>query len=477
MCGVVGVTGIPFASWEVYQGLQTLQHRGQQGAGILSYDKNFGPNLIRAKGLVSNLDQQRPKDYPGDMAIGHTRYATVGNGDISELQPIMSRFPYGMGLAHNGNLVNYNELAKELSEDCQHALLGNTDSEVLLGLLTREITKVLNKKDIFEQLKFAVLEIFKKVKGGFACIGLVAGKGLFAFRDPFGLRPLVIGKKGNSYCISSESKTLQHLGYEFVKDVDAGERIYIRENKLISYQYSKSNLRPCMFEWVYFASPDGQLEGKSIYQSREELGKKLAEQIKNEEHDYDLVACVPETSRLAALTLAQELSLPYKELLIKNRYIHRSFIMKTQKDRERAVTLKWGPVKELIKNKRVLLVDDSIVRGTTAKRIVSVIRDLGAKSIGLASTCPPIKFPCFYGIDFPEKNELLSSTGDLQSWCDILKLDHLYYLKEENLFSVLNRGKDELCMACINGDYPYKAMSENDFLLRRIRDRNASILE
>jgi amidophosphoribosyltransferase len=401
------------------------------------------------------------------MAIAHTRYSTAGNkGDLREVQPLTLNYPYGIGLVHNGNVVNYGELRLRLQEEKKRLCFSSSDTEALLNWLASEL-----KGAAFEHLREAVRSVFKEVKGSYSVVGVLAGTGIFAFRDPNGIRPLVLGKRDNaggvSYMVASETIALQVCGYEQVRDLEPGELLVLEENpsgapRLRSEVIEKRTLTPCMFEWVYFASAESEMQSAPVYGMRLALGRKLAHQVKRlmdqGKIQADLVAPVPDTSRTAASSLAEELGLPYREALIKNRYIKRTFILGSQESRSRSVDLKLNPVKSEIKGKSVLLVDDSIVRGTTSKKIVDLVRRAGATKVYFLSTCPPIRYPCYYGIDFPDSTELIAARRSGPEVADAIGADAVVYLELDDLkecIAEVSGGKvKQACMACLDGRYP-----------------------
>lgn len=489
MCGIVGVFGTPYSFQEVYQGLLLLQHRGQDAAGILAFDfnsKNF--HHYKDLGLISDVfSPEILAGFSGQMSIAHTRYATVGPKNPidskRDIQPMTINYPHGIGMVHNGNIVNYVELKKYVQEEKRRHLFTNSDLEVLLNILSDGL-KEKNVTHHFDQFQNAVKHLFDTAKGGFASIGLLADKGFFAFRDPNGLRPLILGQRkltdeekalfpenfGKSYCLASESNSLNFLGYEVIRDLAPGEILFIDQKGEIfsSVDYSKSlNIAPksCMFEWVYFANPESVLEGRSVYSARLEFGKNLGSEIQTlidrGEISPDIVVPIPETSRVAAISLSETLKIPYREVLIKNRYIQRSFILNTQESRRRAVQLKLTAIASEIKGKNILLLDDSIVRGTTSKRIIEMVREAGAREVYFATTCPPIKYPCYYGVDFPDPKELVASTRSIEEVADYLGADKLIYLSEEATQKSI--GRESLCMACLNGCYPVDVSSAKVF--------------
>ena len=484
MCGVIGVIGPEssdnqaWAAYEVYNGLLNLQHRGQDAAGILSFDKHRF-HLKKNLGLVPNVFSQvdLEKMY-GSMAVGHTRYATTGADDVSDLQPMVTGLPFGLGMAHNGNLVNYFDMARHCEQELQIQLLSTNDLEIFLALWCHILQQEgipLHKKITFEDAIRATKHIFSKVDGAYAVVGIMAQAGMFAFRDPKGIRPLVLGKKssekGDTYCIVSETAALHFLGYEVVRDVAAGELIFITpEGKFYSQIVQEESKKAhCMFEWVYFAGAESALDQRSVYRSRLNLGKVLAGRIQRAIDDGliepDIVCPVPDTSRPATISLAEEIGIPYREAFIKNRYVQRSFILNTQEAREKAVQLKLSPIISEIRGKNILLVDDSIVRGTTSKNIVALLQRYGAKKISLAITCPPIRHGCFYGIDFPDPRELIASDKNIQEIADWIGVDQVIYLEPDDLYKAIDN--QHLCMGCIKGVYPTRNQGSQEFTQKR----------
>lgn len=481
MCGVIGVFGTPYSSQEVQQGLQLLQHRGQDAAGILSFNsqsKNF--SLYKDVGLVAKVfDEQKLYGISGDISIGHTRYATVGPKTAldakRDLQPMMVNYPFGIGMVHNGNLVNYYQLKSDLKETTNRILFTQNDLEALLNILSKNLLKTQDLNFSFDKFQTSVKSLFDQAKGGFSVLGVVAEKGFFAFRDPHGIRPLILGRRpltedeknqqpnnfGWSYCASSETNAMNFLGYEVIRDLSPGEIIFIDHSGEVysSSNYSVQNKIPqktCMFEYVYFSNPESKLENVSVYGTRLNFGKHIAEEIRHKIADGtinpDIIVPIPETSRVAAISLSETLGIPYREVLIKNRYIQRSFILNTQESRKRAVQLKLTAIASEIKGKKVMLVDDSVVRGTTSKKIIDMVREAGATEVYLASTCPPIRHPCFYGVDFPDPQELVAFGKSEPEVAKMLGADHIFYLSTEGLKKSI--GSEKLCMACIDGKYP-----------------------
>jgi amidophosphoribosyltransferase len=478
MCGVVGIIGPEEAAKEVFLGLFTLQHRGQDAAGILSYSDGEGPgfHLYKENGLVEKVfNEEIVNRLPGRMAVGHTRYSTVGRSDNTrDIQPLVLNYPYGIGMAHNGNLVNYYELVEKLRRERSRMPLTNNDLEVLENLFADALLEqgAGNEEKLrFEHIENAVSHVMKEATGGYSVVAMVAGQGMFAFRDPKGIRPLILGRretmvkdktgalvKKDAYCVTSESILLSFLGYEIVGDLKAGELVFVdndgnMQRKLLPLAKVPT---PCMFEWVYFAGAESVLEDRPVYNARLALGKGLGKKIRHlldsGEMKPDIVVPVPETSRIAAIAMAEELGLPYREVLIKNRYIQRSFILNTPEKRAKAVDLKLNPVKSEIEGKNVLLVDDSIVRGTTSKRLVDLVRRAGAKEVYFVSTCSPIRHPCYYGVDFPSPEELIATGRDEDQIAQALNADKVIYLDQEAIREAI--GLPSMCMACLDGKYP-----------------------
>jgi len=474
MCGVIGITGafdeskVPYwAAYEAYRGLLTLQHRGQDAAGILSYDKDrrkfYGHKDL---GLVSKaITSQHLETCTGNMAIGHTRYATTGSDGIGDLQPMVTGFPFGVGMIHNGNILNYHALAEELGQKYDFQLLTNNDLELILHLWCQKILEQRgpsHESISFDMIKKSAVDIMERANGAYALVGMLAGVGMFALRDPNGIRPLMLGvrqgKKGSEYCIASETLALNFLGFDFVRDIAPGEVILISEKGEIqsSVVVDKSKKSHCMFEWIYFAGAESQIEGRSVYGTRLNLGEVLSRKVQKAmdagDINPDFVCPVPDTSRTASISLAENLSIPYREGLIKNRYIQRSFILNTQDKREKAVELKLSPVRSEIEGKNILLVDDSVVRGTTSKKIIELLKKFGAKEITLAITCPPLRHGCFYGIDFPSEQDLIANGKNEEAIAEWVGANKIIYLDEEDLKTAI--GTDQLCMACVNNKYP-----------------------
>ena len=496
MCGVIGLIG-PSATGHVneiaesiYRGLLTLQHRGQDAAGIITYSC-ASERFYQKKelGLVGQIfNEEDIAKLPGNMGIGHTRYATVGSDEREDIQPLVTGFPYGIAMAHNGNLVNYHSLARKFQKENNLRLLTNNDLEIFLQSWIQEILKSGlgngSHRFKFSQAVSAAKKILDLATGAFALVGMVADEGIFALRDPHGIRPLCLGKKeteeGTFYCLSSETVAFNFLSFEYVRDIEPGELIFIDKNSKIQsiVLKKKDHYSPCMFEWVYFSGAESSFENKSVYRSRLNLGNALAKRarklIENNIIHPDIVMPVPDTSRTSAISLAESLGLPYREGLIKYRYSHRSFILNSQKKREKAVELKLSPVKSEIEGKNIFLVDDSVVRGTTSKQIVKLLKKYGAKTITLGITCPPLRYPCFYGIDFPDSSELIANNKNVDEIAEWIGVNHVLYLEQEDLKEALEI--NDLCMACINNKYPTSIEDAGEFKKRRREKEGENIL-
>ncbi|MEN0057323.1 MAG: amidophosphoribosyltransferase [Bdellovibrio sp.] len=472
MCGVVGLIGEEQAGEKLYPALFALQHRGQDAAGILSYDFERSQfHLEKDLGLVEDVfTVERQQRLKGSMAIGHTRYSTIGTVDKEDLQPLFLSYPYGMGMIHNGNVTNYDEVVNYLRERKQRWTFSRNDLEILMHMTSVGLTNSPDSQSLPDKLASSIKELLVQVQGAYSAIGILAEQGLFAFCDLHGIRPLLIGrkKKGSrySYCLASEKQVFFGLGYEYWRDLRPGELVMIdSELNFHSYVLSDKQPRPCMFEWIYFAGSETEWHGRPVYEARLRLGEILAQEVKAKGLDVDIVAPVPDTSRAAACRLAEVLEKPYREVLIKNRYVQRSFIINSPELRKMMVNLKLSPVESEIRGKKILLVDDSIVRGTTSARIIQLLRDAGAEKVYLASTCPPIRHPCYYGIDFPDGQALVAHQRSEEEVARALEVDSLVYLPLSRLKEGL--GVPQLCSACLDGDYPVPVAAESFMKTRK----------
>ncbi|MBS3816812.1 MAG: amidophosphoribosyltransferase [Candidatus Thermoplasmatota archaeon] len=459
MCGIVGILGANNISSELYTGLFAIQHRGQNGTGMYVTDGKR-TKLKKDKGLVGDVfDEETLADLNGDRGIGHVRYPTIGSKVERDAQPFMVEEPIEIGMAHNGNIVNYNELIEKYDLDLE----SGCDLELILHVFREELEK---EEVIAQEALFSAAErTMESLNGSYSVLALIPEIGLFIFRDPRGIRPLVFGKKttleGTSFGVSSENTVLDILGYKVLRDIMPGEAVLIKNDK--SYQSKQlKNKQPkhCMFEWVYFARPDSTIERISVYEARFRLGRELAKEWRRNEYDLDVVVPVPDTARTHALALAEELDVPYREGLLRNRYVGRTFIMPDQASRETAVKTKLNPIIEEVKGKKVGLVDDSIVRGTTSKKLVKLMRDSKAEEIHFLVGCPPIVSPCYYGIDIPTKEELKAASNSIEEIRRDVGADSLTYQTIDGLVRALTKDKDELCLACLNDDYPTKVRED-----------------
>jgi amidophosphoribosyltransferase len=436
MCGIVGVVSHGPVNQIIYDALLLLQHRGQDAAGIAtSHGSAF--SMHKANGLVRDVFRTRNmRSLPGNSGIGQCRYPTAGSSSEEEAQPFYVNAPFGITLAHNGNLTNADQLKIEMFRNDRRHINTDSDSEVLLNVLAHEIQQattglLLDPAVIFK----AVSALHKRVRGSYAVVSQIAGYGLLAFRDPYGIRPLCIGfndtDRGPEYVVASESVALEGLGFHFLRDVMPGEAIFIdNDGKLYNQQCATNpTLNPCAFEFVYLARPDSVIDGASVYATRLRMGEHLAEKIRKEFQDgeIDVVMPIPDSSRPAAMELALKLNLHYREGFIKNRYIGRTFIMPGQGVRSKSVRQKLNAISSEFKGKSVLLVDDSIVRGTTSREIVQMARDSGAKRVIFASAAPPVKYPNVYGIDMPTRNELIAYGRTEEEVCREITADALVY--------------------------------------------------
>ena len=453
MCGIAGIAGKGPVNQLLYDALQVLQHRGQDAAGIVTSESNR-LHLRKANGLASDVFHTRHMmRLKGNMGIGHVRYPTAGCSSTAEAQPFYVNSPYGITLAHNGNLTNAEELKQDMfREDLRH-INTTSDSEILLNVFAHELSQQgkmrLTSRDIFQ----AVAGVHRRCRGAYAAVALIIGHGIVAFRDPFGIRPVVYGKRetaaGTEYMIASESVALDALGFERVRDLAPGEAIHIDiHGKLHTFQCAANpQLSPCIFELVYFARPDSVIDDIFVHKARSRMGEKLADKIKREwpDHDIDCVMPIPDTSRTAALKLALRLGVWYTEGFIKNRYIGRTFIMPGQQVRKQSVRKKLNAIDMEFAGRNVLLVDDSIVRGTTSQQIVQMARDAGAKRVYFASAAPPIRFPNVYGIDMPAASELVAHGRTEEEVRETIGADKLIYQELDDLINaVVQKSKSEI---------------------------------
>jgi amidophosphoribosyltransferase len=466
MCGILGIVARSPVNQLLYDGLLLLQHRGQDAAGIVTSEgKTF--HMQKGNGMVRDVFRTRNmRSLPGNVGIAHCRYPTAGSArNSAEAQPLYVNSPFGIVLGHNGNLTNADQLKDEMfRQDLRH-INTNSDSEVLLNVLAHELEKTSVKLRLDPQTIFAaVSNVHRRCRGAYAVIAMIAGYGVLAFRDPYGIRPAVIGynetEGGTEYMVASESVAIDSLGFRVLRDVAPGEAVLIDEDgNFFSQQCApRSSLNPCIFEYVYLARPDSLIDGASVYEARLAMGEKLTEKIRRDyQHlDVDVVIPIPDSSRPSALQLALGLGVPYREGFVKNRYIGRTFIMPGHAVRRRSVRQKLNAIAMEFKGKNVLLVDDSIVRGTTSREIVQMAREAGARKVFFASAAPPVRFPNVYGIDMPTRAELIAAHRSEEEVAAELGADALIYQDLEALKSAVRQVNPKLTRfetSCFDGDY------------------------
>jgi amidophosphoribosyltransferase len=452
MCGIVGVFGHSAVSSVLYESLSTLQHRGQDAAGIATcFEDRF--YLEKGNGLLTDVfDAGNMARLLGDMGIGHVRYPTAGCASVAEAQPFYVNSPYGIMFAHNGNLTNVSEIEESVFQTDMRHLNTNSDSEVMLNVFAHAMSRIgAVKPDEFD-IFAGVEEVHRRCKGGYAVVAMIAGVGVLAFRDLYGIRPLVFGSRGQGneteYMIASESVALRVSGFDLDHDLAPGEVIFIdmqgRVHQHMSLQAHEKS--PCMFEFVYLARPDSVVDGASVYQCRINMGTKLAEKIKREWPDVqiDVVTPIPSTSRVAAQEIATRLNLPYRDALVKNRYVGRTFIMPGQALRKQSIRRKLNPIPKVFQGKNVLLVDDSIVRGTTIREIVAMVWEQGAKNVYVCSAAPPVRFPNVYGIDMPARSELIANGRNVQELAKEIGATNLIFQDLDDLKQAITDAAPEL---------------------------------
>jgi len=452
MCGIIGIVGKGDVNQAIYDGLTVLQHRGQDAAGIMTCDDGRA-YLRKDNGLVRDVFHTRHmRDLRGATGIGHVRYPTAGCSSSAEAQPFYVNSPFGIALAHNGNLTNADELKRDLFMEDRRHINTESDSEVLLNVFAHELQAQgklrLTENDIFN----AVAGVHRRCRGAYAAVVLIIGYGIVAFRDPHGIRPVVFGKrdtpKGAEYMVASESVAMDLLGFQLVRDVAPGEALYVTVDGVLHTRQCAEHpvYTPCIFEYVYLARPDSIIDGVSVYKARLRMGEKLAEKILHDwsDHDIDVVIPIPDTSRTAALQLANVLGVKYREGFIKNRYIGRTFIMPGQTQRKKSVRQKLNAIDLEFRDKNVLLVDDSIVRGTTSQQIIQMARDAGARKVYFASASPPVRHPNVYGIDMPVASELVAYGRSDEEVRREIGADKLIYQDVKDLIKTVHQGNRKL---------------------------------
>lgn len=464
MCGIVGIISNNDVASTIYECLTILQHRGQDAAGMAT-DDNGRLELVKNNGLASDVfSSESAQKLKGHAGIGHVRYPTAGSSNFEEAQPFYVNSPFGIALAHNGNLHNADQIKEELFREDRRHINTQSDSEVLLNVFAHELQNASGLHVTPEAVFHAVSRVHKRCKGAYANVLIIPGYGIVAFRDPNGIRPLVYGVRrspeGDEYMVASESIALDLHDFELIDDVAPGEAIIItHDRQLLTKQCAeKTQLSPCVFEYVYFARPDSMIDDVSVYKARLRMGEKLAERILERwpDHDIDVVIPIPESSRVSAIPLAYKLDVKFREGFIKNRYIGRTFIMPGQEQRIKSVRRKLNAVPLEFKDKNVLLIDDSIVRGTTSQQIIQMARQAGANKVYFASAAPPVRYPNVYGIDMPVAEELIAHNRTEEEICQELGADGLIYQTLEDLEAACKEGNQEIDRfdsSCFSNEY------------------------
>lgn len=480
MCGIIGIISNNQVASTIYECLTILQHRGQDAAGIATYEDGR-LELVKNNGLAADVfKSKKSRKLRGTYGIGHVRYPTAGSSAFEEAQPFYVNSPFGIALAHNGNLHNSEQLKKELFAEDRRHINTQSDSEVLLNVFAHELQNAAGLKVTADAVFHAVSRVHKRCKGAYAVVLIIPEYGIVAFRDPNGIRPLVYGHKqteqGTEYMVASESIALDSHDFELIADVAPGEAVIITtERQLLTKQCAeKTQLSPCVFEYVYFARPDSMIDDVSVYKARLRMGEKLAEQInqKMPDHDIDVVIPVPESSRTSAIPMASILGVKFREGFVKNRYIGRTFIMPGQDQRVKSVRRKLNAVELEFRRKNVLLIDDSIVRGTTSKQIIQMARAAGANKVYFASAAPPVRYPNIYGIDMPVADELIAHNRSEEEICELLGADGLFYQTLEDLEASCKEGNpkiDRFDSSCFSNEYVTEVEPEyfEQIILRR----------
>lgn len=452
MCGIIGIVGRSPVNQSLYDGLTVLQHRGQDAAGIVTYDRGR-LYLRKANGLVRDVFRSRHmQELVGNVGIGHVRYPTAGSSSSAEAQPFYVNSPFGITLGHNGNLINTEALKQELFLQDRRHINTESDSEVLLNVFAQELLRQDPLRLAPEHIFNAVSAVHRRCRGAYAVVAMINDYGIVAFRDPFGIRPVVYGLRetpeGPEYMVASESVALTALGFKLIRDLAPGEAVYIDLDGNPHTRQCAENptYSPCIFEHVYFARPDSILDDVFVHKARMRMGDYLGRKIQREwpDHDIDVVIPIPETSRTSALELAMRLGVKYREGFIKNRYIARTFIMPGQTQRKKSVRQKLNPIEMEFKGKNVLLVDDSIVRGTTSREIVMMARDAGARRVYFAAASPPVRYPNIYGIDMPAAHELIAHGRSVEEIAQAICADRLFYQDLDDLVLAVRKGNPKL---------------------------------
>jgi len=470
MCGFIGILAPPGVEVfpQIYSGLLAIQHRGQDAAGALTWSGKF--HYHKARGLVRDVfTDQQALLLRGHAGIGHVRYPTVGGGGIEDAQPFQIAYPFGVGMAHNGNVTNFEEIKRELSRDSHWHVNSSCDLEGILNIfgdgLARQAIGKLGAEHVFR----AVEDVFARVKGAYSVVGLIAGEGLYAFRDPYGIKPIIVGSRVDDqgrthWCVASESVLMDLLDYHQTFDLEAGEALFIdMQGRMTRKKLADKPHSPCLFEWVYFARPDSFLDKVSVYRTRLRLGESMGDIWRATGWQADVIIPVPESATTSAMAMARELQMKYREGLVKNRYIGRTFIMASNRARQNSIRHKLNTIQLEFEGKDVLLVDDSIVRGNTSRQIVDLARRAGARKVYFASVSPPLRYPCVYGIDMSTKNEFIAKDRSAEEIAREIGADGVVYQTLENLVAAVREGNEnitETCNACFTGHYPTGDVTE-----------------
>jgi amidophosphoribosyltransferase len=469
MCGILGIYGYDDISRELVYGLTALQHRGQDAAGVVTFDQRF--RLQKGLGTISHVFcEDDLKKLPGYIGIGHVRYATQGRNDVPDAQPFAVNYPFGLAMVHNGNVLNFGELRRMIFEQHHRLLETSSDLELILYMLAAELERkdltALSTEDLFS----AVEAVQERVVGAYATITIIANRGMLAFNDPRGMRPLVMGKKcsrkGVVYALASETNCFDYLGFESCGDLAPGEAILIDASRNVHRRVCRAR-KPafCVFEYIYLAREDSILHGRLVAGERVRMGKRLAKAYRQAGIEADCIIDVPSSGYFFASGMAEELGIPYRRGLAKNNYVGRSFISPTEDERAHTVRQKLNPIRDVIRGRRVAVVDDSIVRGTTSRHLVKLLRDAGAEKVFFVSASPPIRYPCVYGVDMSIKSEMIAANLAVPDIARLLGADGVVYLPLEDLEDLY---RDlPICCACFSGEYPTGTSKE---LLHQIED-------
>jgi amidophosphoribosyltransferase len=470
MCGFIGIYAPPGTEIfpQLYAGLMAIQHRGQDAAGALTWDGRFHSH--KARGLVRDVfTDAEAAQLRGSMGIAHVRYPTVGGGSVEDAQPFSIAYPFGIGMVHNGNVTNFDEIRRQLSNESHWHINSSCDLEGILNILGDELAQQQIGRLEPDHVFAAVEGVFRRVKGAYSVVGLIAGEGMYAFRDPYGIKPIIAGQRiddqgRRSWCIASESVLMDILDFHSTFDLKAGEAVFIdRAGNLHRKQLTNKPHSPCLFEYVYFARPDSFLDRVSVYKARRRLGESMAPIWQATGWKADVVIPVPESSTTSAMALAHELGIKYREGLVKNRYVGRTFIMASNRARQNSIRQKLNTIQLEFEGKDVLLVDDSIVRGNTSRQIVELARRAGARKVYFASVSPPLRHPCIYGIDMSTKNEFVAKDRSIEQIAEEIGADGVVYQTLDNLKAAVLEGNQELqhtCNACFSGHYPTGDVTE-----------------